>query len=142
MIQFRSALAAIVIGSAAFSRPAMAQYGERTKSMTHVVSATIAPRVKTRLAPAQQHASNGIGLSVIATQAWVLSIKAGPSKSEATPQIRWASSPKGEFKPLPSTDTVLVAGNRSESPADTALFFRDTHIAGTDNTVLLTVSAP
>ena len=156
MIRYRDALVAILIAGASFSSPAAAQHGEMSKSLTHVVSATIAPRVKTRVSPLSlssgasapavnvtrtQATSSGLGLTVNATQAWVLSIKASASQRAAAPTLRWSSSPKGEFKALTSADTVLVAGQRSSS-ADTAIFFRDARPTDGDSTVFLTISAP
>jgi len=137
MIRYHIALA-ILIASVSFSSPATAQYGG-TSSLTHVVSATIFPRVKTRVSPPT--ASSGLGLRVTATQSYVVSIKAVASETTAGPIVRWSSSAKGEFEPLTSADTVLVAGQRS-STVDTAVFFRDPRPAAGESTVYLTVSAP
>ena len=140
-----------------FSRPAAAQYGDNSMSLTHVVSVTVPSRVKVRLSPLSlssgssapaavkvtRQAHAGIGVSVRASQSWVLSIKAVSSKRAAAGSpLRWSSSPKGEYKPLTSADTVLVAGDRTESSADTAVFFRDAKPTDADSTVFLTVAAP
>jgi len=158
MIRFRSGLVAIVIGGAMFSRPATAQHRDNSMSLTHVVSVTVPSRVKVMLSPLslssgssaptavkvtrQPHAASGIGVSVRATQSWVLSIKAVSSKRAAGSPLRWSSSPKGEYKALTSADTVLVAGDRSQSSTDTAVFFRDAKPTDADSTVFLTVAAP
>jgi hypothetical protein len=161
MIGFRSGLVAMLIGGALFSRPAAAQYGDNSMSLTHVVTVTVPSRVKVRLSPlsmssgtsapaavkvSQSHSATGIGLSVRATKAWVLSIRAvSGSKRAAGSPLHWSSSPKGEYKALTSADTVLVAGDRTESSADTAVFFQNAKGSSSndaDSTIFLTVAAP
>jgi hypothetical protein len=164
MIQFRTLSVAIVVGSAMFfSRPAAAQYGNGSKSLMHTVSVTIAPRVKVELslvslmsshsAPAavkltsNQGSAEGLALSVHATQSWVLSMKSsGPVDRTRGSRVHWASSPSGNYSAITSADTVLVAGARAESRADTAVYFRDAQNAAgsrsVEETVILTVSAP
>jgi hypothetical protein len=154
---------AIVVTGAVVSRSAAAQYGNGSKSLMHTVSVTIAPRVKVELSPVSmmvaqsvpaavklartQSAANGLALSVHATQSWVLSMKSsGPVDRTRGSRVHWASSPSGNYSAITSADTVLVAGARAESRADTAVYFRDAQNAAgsrsAEETVILTVSAP
>lgn len=162
MVQFRTFSLAILVGGAMLSRPAAAQYGNVTKSLMHTVSVTIAPRVKVEMSPlslmgshsapaavkltGNQNGAEGLALSVQGTQSWVLSMKSRAS-AETDSNVRWSSSPRGEFTAITSVDTVLVAGKPSASPADTAVFFRGAQQPGAPSNadqaaVVLTVSAP
>jgi hypothetical protein len=164
MVQLRTLSLAMLVGSAMLSRPAAAQHGNVSKSLMHVVSVTIAPRVKVELSPvsymsshsapaavkltSNQGAAEGLALSVHATQSWVLSMKSRASAPiTRVSKLRWSSSPHGELTPITSADTVLVAGKPSASPADTAVFFSTAQHLGApassdEAAVVLTVSAP
>jgi hypothetical protein len=163
MVQLRALSFAILVGGV-ISHPAAAQYGNVSKSLMHVVSVSIAPRVKVELSPVSHLSSHsdstvvrltsnrgdaqGLALSVRATQSWVLSMKSRASSPVARDsKLRWSSSPRGEFTPVTSADTVLVAGTPSASSADTAVFFsaaqRLSAPANSDEAaVILTVTAP
>lgn len=88
MVRFGYVWAAMVIGGAMISRPAAAQQGGASRSLTHVVSVTVAPRVKVEMSPIAapsapaavkmtvgEATTNGLAMTVHATQAWVVSIK-------------------------------------------------------------------
>ena len=164
MVHLRTLALAILVGGASLSRPAVAQHGNVPKNLMHVVSVTIAPRVKVQLSPvslmsshsapaavkltSHQGSAEGLAVSVHATQPWVLSMKSSASAEVArVSKLRWSSSPRGEFTPITSADTVLVAGKPSASPADTAVFFSGAQRLGApassdEAAVVLTVSAP
>ncbi|MEX2109347.1 MAG: hypothetical protein WD802_01915 [Gemmatimonadaceae bacterium] len=164
MVQLRALSMAMLVGGAMLSHPAAAQHGNVSKSLMHVVSVTIAPRVRVELTPVSQMSSHsppaavkltsnrgaaeGLALSVRATQSWVLSMKSRASSPVARDsKLRWSSSPRGEFTPVTSADTVLAAGTPSASSADTAVFFsaaqRLSASANSDETaVILSVTAP
>jgi sulfur carrier protein ThiS len=90
MVGLRRSLLAAAIGTAMISRPAAAQHAS-SSSLTHTVSVTVPPRVKVQVgafattAAAAVKVGNisastqGLSLSVSATQAWVLSIGSGAS---------------------------------------------------------------
>jgi hypothetical protein len=162
MIRFCALFLAVVIGGVSSSRPVSAQHGpSSSRSLTHVVSVTVPSRVKVRAAPLALVATpakealavtrtnriaSALGVSVRASQAWVLSIRSGPRVSKGgSARISWASSPAGTFSRVTAGDTVLAAGTRAESHADTAIFFEHGEragAAGDDSAVFLTVAAP
>jgi hypothetical protein len=164
MVRLRTLSLAILVGCAMFARTAAAQYGNRSQSLMHVVSVTIPPRVKVALSPvslvsshsapaavklrSNQDATEGLALSVHSTRSWALSMKSSASAHVARDsKLRWSSSPRGEFTPIASADTVLVAGQASASPTDTAVFFRagqreGAQVNSDEAAVILTVSAP
>lgn len=142
MIRLRNFWVAILAGGAVFSHSAAAQHGDGSKSLTHVVSVTIGPRVKVKVSPlsmlasrsvpgavkvtAVQASSNGLALTVHANQSWVLSIKsAAAADGPRGSTLHWSGSQAGRFS---------------------TVFFRDAAKAGTsttrDHAVVLTVSAP
>ena len=85
MTGLRGMLTGLVLGSALFSRQAVAQHGSSV-SLTHMVTVTVPPRVKVQIsnaAPVVQNAvngssvqatTNGLAVSIRATQSWTLSI--------------------------------------------------------------------
>ena len=162
MIRFCTSFLAVLLGGVSVSRPAGAQHGpSSSRSLTHVVSVTVPSRVKVRAAPLAVTArpakaalevtrasgvAGALGVSVRATQAWVLSIRSAPPvRNRGTARISWASSPDGKFSRITAGDTVLAAGTRSETHADTAIFFDHTErsrAAADESAIFLTVAAP
>ena len=51
MVRFDGLLIAVLVGIAVIALPAAAQSRNGSSSLTHVVSVTIAPRVKVRISP-------------------------------------------------------------------------------------------
>lgn len=137
MVRFGYVWAAIVIGGAMISRPAAAQQGGASRSLTHVVSVTIPPRVKVEMsriaapsAPAAgqltpgEAATGGLALTVRATQGWALSVKSAAGVENTVARADSGSAA--------SAATVFFRGapgssKRSQYP---------------DSPVILTVSAP
>jgi len=147
-------LTGLVLGSALVSRPAIAQ---SSSSLTHVVSVTVPPRVKVLVgnaAPAiqsavrvssTQTATDGLSLSVSATQSWTLSIGSAASKSH----LQWSHAQTSGFASVNGNDTTIASGTISQAPTAATVFFRNAIVGassdrnGTDgsDTVTLTVAA-
>src|SRR5215208_5509349 len=117
MAWVRRTLAALAIGSAILSRPLLAQHGA-SASLTHTVSVTVPPRVKVQVAPvawASQNtaeilsgpsATDGLSLSISATQAWTLSIGAGAGRS----QQAWSLHRNSDFAPVTRENSTVASG--------------------------------
>ena len=111
------------------SRQSVAQ---SSVSLTHVVSVTVSPRVKaqvTSFAPAVQtgatvssiqSATNGLVVTVNATQAWSLSIGSAAGKSTH----QWSRDAKSGFARLDTTDATIASGTISQNSTAAAVFFR------------------
>jgi hypothetical protein len=129
MAHLRSALVAIILGSALVSRAAVAQHGASV-SLTHTVTVTVPPRVKVQVATAQtapsavrvagQTSSNGLSLSVNATQPWELSIGTAADKS----QLQWSRDGRSEFSSVTSRQAVVASGVLSQVPTAATVFVR------------------
>jgi len=128
MIRLRGMWTGLVLGSAIISRQSLAQ---SSVSLTHVVSVTVSPRVKaqvTSFAPAVQtgatvssiqSATNGLVVTVNATQAWSLSIG---SAGKSTHQ--WSRDAASGFARVDGTDATIASGTISRVPSSAAVFFR------------------
>jgi hypothetical protein len=152
MIRSRSMLTAFVLGSALVSHTAVAQGS--SVSLTHVVTVTVPPRVKVQvsnLAPAAQSASrviagqtptDGLALSISATQSWALSINSAGKKSD----LQWSHDRSSGFAKIAGRDATVASGMLSQVPTAATVFFRNaaesvrSDTEGTD-TVTLTVVA-
>jgi len=150
MVRLRGMLTGLMLASALVSRQAVAQ---SSSSLTHVVSVTVPPRVKVQVSNAvpmvqnavtvssTQTATNGLSLSVRATQSWTLSIGSASSKS----RLQWSASQTSGFASVSGNDTTIASGTNSQIPAAATVFFRnaDTSESNTvgSETVTLTVAA-
>ena len=152
MVRLRGMLSGLVLASALVSRHAVAQ---SSSSLTHVVSVTVPPRVKvqvTNVAPmvqsavmvsSTQTATNGLSLSVRATQSWTLSIGSAGSKL----RLQWSASQTSGFASVSGNDTTIASGTNSQIPAAATVFFRNATATASDSntvgseTVTLTVAA-
>jgi hypothetical protein len=146
----------LVLGSAIISRQSLAQNGSSV-SLTHVVSVTVPPRVKaqvTTFAPAAQTstsvssiqpATDGLVITVNATQAWTLSIGSAAGKSTH----QWSRNTASGFARVDTTDATIASGTISRIPTAAAVFFRTASaVASSDRKgsdvsepVMLTVAA-
>jgi len=159
MVRFGGCLIAVLVGAGALALPAAAQSRSGSSSLTHVVSVTIAPRVKVQVSPlamvtgnvpaavrvaASQSATNGLALMVHANQAWVLAIKSAKADAPRRSKLLWSNSAAGRFTAISAADSLLASGTGSAVPVDTAVVFRDTAKGSStgDQAVVLTVSAP
>lgn len=131
MIRLRGMWTGLVLGSAIISRQSLAQ--SASVSLTHVVSVTVPARVKaqvTSFAPAVQTATrassvqpatDGLVITVNATQAWTLSIGSASGKSKH----QWSRDAASGFARVDATDAMISSGRISQVPSSAAVFFRD-----------------
>jgi len=154
MIRLRGMWTGLILGSAIISRQSLAQ---SSVSLTHVVSVTVPPRVKaqvTSFAPAVQTATrvssiqpatDGLVITVNATQAWTLSIGSAAGKSTH----QWSRDAATGFARVDATDATIASGTISRVPSSAAVFFRAASaVASSDRNssegsepVMLTVAA-
>jgi hypothetical protein len=159
MVTIRRSLLVIAIGSAMFSRAAVAQRGS-SSSLTHTVTVTVPPRVKVQIAsfsPTSVSAASvgslspstqGLSLNVSATQAWVLSIGSNAS-SELNSKVRWSLESGAGFSKLTSSQVNLASGTQAGDSRAATVFFRNVIDSSSSNQrdqsgapVVLTISAP
>ena len=131
MVRIRCMLAGIALGTALISHGAVAQGS--SVSLTHVVSVTVPPRVKVQVsnvAPAAQTAAtvssrqtptDGLALSISATQSWTLSI----TSTGKTSDLRWSHDRKSGFAMIAGQDATVASGTLSQVPTDATVFFRN-----------------
>jgi hypothetical protein len=123
-------------------------------SLVHTVTVTVPPRVKVQVgsfsAAAQtvsvkntDSSTQGLSVSVNATQAWTLSVAAA---SDAAPSsIRWSRDASTGYAGLNSSEVTIASGVLSNQPKAANVFFRDARASTIDSSstlVVLTVSAP
>jgi hypothetical protein len=126
-------------------------------SLTHVVSVTVPARVKAQVssfAPAVQTATrassiqpatDGLVITVNATQAWALSIGSASGKSKQ----QWSRDAGSGFARVDTTDATIASGRISQVPSSAAVYFRSASaVASSDRSssegsesVMLTVAA-
>jgi hypothetical protein len=159
MVRLRRSLLVIAIGSAMFSRAAVAQRGA-SSSLTHTVTVTVPPRVRvqvasfspTRLAAVSAGSAGpstqGLSVNVSATQAWVLSIGSNPS-SELKAKVRWSLESGTGFSKLTPSQVNIASGTRAGDLRATTVFFQNVIDSSSSNErgengapALLTISAP
>ena len=123
-------------------------------SVVHTVTVTVPPRVKVQVgsfSPAAptvrignlDSSTQGLSVSVNATQAWTLSVAAA---SDAAPSsIRWSRDASTGYAGL-SSEVTIASGVLSNQPKAANVFFRDATRGSTidsiSTSVVLTVSAP
>jgi hypothetical protein len=124
MARLRSICIIAVLGSAISPRPATSQAA--SVSLTHTVSVTVPARIKVEVANSAVAAhetrmvtSNGLALSVNATQAWSLSIDA-PKHSK----VRWSRDGTNTFFALKDGRPGIASGTRSSITTATTIFVR------------------
>lgn len=157
MVWLPRTLLAFVIGSAMISRAAVAQRG--SSSLIHTVTVTVPPRVKVQvgaLAPSAAPAiriggvnasTQGLSLSVIATEAWVLSIGSNASSATGNSLMRWSRNSGSGFSTLTSTQVSVASGAISTEPTAATVFFRNSALESSAqqqddaSPVVLTISA-
>ena len=148
MTVLRRMWSGLVLGSALITSSAFAQSGSSV-SLTHVVSVTVPPRVKVQISNAVpfvqnvvsgssvQATTNGLAVSVRATQSWTLSI----GSNDKTP-IKWSHDQTSGFAGIGS-DAIVASGTNSVVPTAATVYFRNDaagNSAGSD-AVILTVAA-
>jgi len=155
MTGLRGMLTGLVLGSALFSRQAVAQHGSSV-SLTHMVTVTVPPRVKVQIsnaAPVVQNAvngssvqatTNGLAVSIRATQSWALTISSAATKSP----LKWSHDQTSGFAKIGS-DAIVASGTNSPDPTAAAVYFRSDVASESSNrisnagsaAVILTVAA-
>jgi hypothetical protein len=153
MVGVGRTILAAAFATALISSSVVAQSG--SASLIHTVTVTVPPRVKVQVgsfspsAPAVRvgnldSSTQGLSVSVNATQAWTLSVAAA---SDAAPSsIRWSRDASTGYAGLTSSEVTIASGVLSNQPKAANVFFRDgTRASTTDSSttsVVLTVSAP
>lgn len=156
MAGLRRTFTILALGSAIISRSAVAQHGSSV-SLTHTVTVTVPPRVKVQLAPvtpatqstarAVSAPTNGLALSINATQAWTLSI----GSLAGRPRHQWSLDPMSGFETVTPRNATIASGALSSEPTTAVVFFRNSALGGSaqsensstgPDAVVLTVVAP
>jgi hypothetical protein len=153
MVGLGRTLIAAAFATALTSSSVVAQ--NASSSLVHTVTVTVPPRVKVEVgsfsptAPAVRignvdSSTQGLAVSVNATQAWTLSVAAA---SDAAPSsIRWSRDASTGYAGLTSSEVTIASGVLSNQPRAANVFFRNgTRDSTTDSSatsVVLTVSAP
>jgi len=124
-------LTSIVLGTALISHSAVAQGS--SVSLTHIVSVTVPPRVKVQVsnvAPAvqttatvssRQTPTDGLALSISATQSWTLSITSAGKTSD----LQWSHDRTSGFASIGGSDAMVASGALSQIPTAATVFFRN-----------------
>ena len=141
MVRLRCVLTGIVLGTVLMSRGAVAQGS--SVSLTHVVTVTVPPRVKVQVssvAPAVQIAASvssrqtptdGLALSISATQSWTLSITSAGKTSD----LQWSHDRSSGFAAIGGRDAMVAAGTLSRIPTAATVFFRGATTTDSSNGV-------
>jgi hypothetical protein len=153
MTGFRGILAGLVISSLIVTHPASAQSRAST-SLTHMVVVTVPSRVKVQVAslaasaPASINVSTGalntvgLGLTVNATQAWVLSIGSASDVATRKSPVQWSRDGRSQFSSVTTTHVPVATGVSSFDPKAANVFFRNANGSRDVEPVMLTVAAP
>jgi hypothetical protein len=151
MVGVGRTILAAAFATALTSSPVAAQNG--SVSLVHTVTVTVPTRVKVQvgsLSPAQtmrveklDSSTQGLAVSVNATQAWTLSVAAA---SDATPSsIRWSRDASTGYAGLTSSEVTIASGVLSNQPRSANVFFRDatgsSTIDSSSKSIVLTVAA-
>jgi hypothetical protein len=147
MTVFHRMWSGLVLGTALLSSGAFAQGS--SVSLTHMVTVTVPPRVKVQIsstAPVVQMTNgssvkattNGLALSIRATQSWSLSI----SSVNKSP-IKWSHDQASGFARIGS-DAIVASGTNSQIPTAASVYFRSDAVRDSSNPadpVILTVAS-
>jgi hypothetical protein len=135
------------------ANPANAQSRAST-SLTHMVVVTVPSRVKVQVAslaassPASIKVSTtdintvGLGLTVNATQAWVLSIGSASDVATRKSAVQWSRDGRSQFSAVTTSQVPVAAGVSSFDPKAANVFFRNANGSRDGAAVMLTVVAP
>jgi hypothetical protein len=147
MTVFHRMWSGLVLGTALFSSRAIAQGS--SSSLTHVVTVTVPPRVKVQISNAVpfvqnvvngssvQATTNGLAVSVRATQSWTLSIG-----SNTKSPMKWSHDQSSGFARIGS-DAIVASGTNSQIPTAATVYFQNdaNGDAAVSGSVVLTVAA-
>jgi hypothetical protein len=152
MVGFGRTILAAVFATALSSSSVAAQSG--STSLIHTVTVTVPPRVKVQVgsfSPATRavrvgnvdSSTQGLSVSVNASQPWTLSVAAGSDVAPSS--IRWSRDASTGYAGLTSSEVTIASGVLSNQPRAANVFFRDATRGSTSDSsasVVLTVSAP
>lgn len=152
MVRVGRTILAAAFATALISSPVVAQNG--SVSLVHTVTVTVPPRVKVQVgsfSPAARavrignvdSSTQGLSVSVNATQAWTLSVAA--ASNAAPSSVRWSRDASTGYAGLTSSEVTIASGVLSNQPKAANVFFRDAtrgSIDSSSTSVVLTVSAP
>ena len=153
MAGFRGILAGLVISSSIMAHSANGQSPAST-SLTHMVVVTVPSRVKVQVASlsastpgsvkvsAGQLNTVGLGVTVNATQAWVLSIGSASDVATGTAGVQWSRDERSQFSAVTANQVTLATGVTSFDAKAANVFCRNTNESRNGQPVMLTVVAP
>ena len=152
MAGFRGILAGLVISSSIVAHPANAQSRAST-SLTHMVVVTVPSRVKVQVASLSASTASikvsagelntvGLGVTVNATQAWVLSIGSASVVATGKPAVKWSRDDRSQFSAVTANQVTVATGVSSFDPKAANVFFRNASGSTNGQPVMLTVVAP
>jgi hypothetical protein len=152
MAGFRGILAGLVISSSIVAHPANAQSRAST-SLTHMVVVTVPSRVKVQVASlsastasikvsAGELSTVGLGVTVNATQAWVLSIGSASDVATGKPAVKWSRDDRSQFSVVTANQVTVATGVSSFDPKAANVFLRSADGSAVGQPVMLTVVAP
>jgi hypothetical protein len=153
MAGLRGILAGLVVSTSIMAHPANAQSRAST-SLTHTVVVTVPSRVKVQVAslaastPASIRVSAGelntvgLGLTVKATQAWVLSIGSASDVTMRKAGMLWSRDGRSQFSAVTTSHVPVATGVSSFDAKAANVFFRTANGSRDGELVMLTVAAP
>ena len=156
MAGIRNIMAAVAISSAVISLPASGQVGA-SASLTHTVSVSVPARLKVQVAnlafsnpvaanvSSVQTKTDGLSITVNATQAWVLSIGAASGAVAPKSRVQWSTEGSSGYTAVTAKDVAVASGASYDAKAS-SVFFRSAggsrQSAADTETIVLSVSAP
>ncbi len=132
MARIHGMFAVLALGTALISRSAAAQHGSSV-SLTHTVTVTVPPRVRVQLANLApvgnrvsgvslvQRSTDGLAVSISATQSWTLSI----GSTAKTSHLQWSRDRNSGFANVSADDATVASGMIAQVPTATSVFFRN-----------------
>ena len=153
MAGLRGILAGLVVSSAIVALPANAQ-PRASASLMHTVVVTVPSRVKVQIAslaastPASIKVSAGdlntvgLGVTVKASQAWVLSIGSASDVTTRKLGVRWSRDGRSQFSAVTSNNVPIATGVSSFDAKAANVFLRSANGSRDGDPVMLTVAAP
>jgi hypothetical protein len=153
MVRAGRTILAAAFATALISSPVVAQTG--SVSLVHTVTVTVPPRVEVQVGSFSaattsvkvgnpKSSTQGLSVSVNASQAWTLSVSAAPGRAPSS--IRWSRDASTGYAGLTSSEVTIASGVLSNQPRTANVFFRDaihgSTIDSSSTSVVLTVSAP
>jgi hypothetical protein len=152
MVRAGHTILAAAFAAALISSPVVAQNG--SVSLVHTVTVTVPPRVQVQVGAFSaattsvkvgnlNSSTQGLSVSVKASQAWTLSISAAPDR--ALSSIRWSRDASSGYVGLTPSDVTIASGVLSNQSHTSDVFFREINSSSNGDSsatpVVLTVAA-